>query len=213
MLKKRRKKLKKEKRKRNRFFLKSLFFCVIIGLQSCGYKLADSKTFCATQTVEVPYIKGDTTGELTSKIISLLSERSLFNYAQSQGDLILKIEILDRDTFYIGFQYDYKADGQFINRLVPNENRETLKARVSVINSRTEELIGKPFEVYAESDYDFVNSNTYRDLSFIDTQNQTTAVLPFSLGQLGAWQDASEASHSVLYRRLATKILEGLEEL
>lgn len=203
----------KKQRKNNLLFSFLAFLILVFFCPSCGYHLSQPRLAQSYQTIEVPYVKGDEYGLLTEKIISCISSKTNFKYAIKNGDIRLRVEFMERNQQHIGFQYDTKTDGTTINRLVPNESRNFAKARITLEHPKTDEILFGPFEIQAEADYDFVNSDTYTDLSFRDQTKNVVSVLPFSLGQLNSWQEATQASAEVLYRKMADNIIELLEEL
>jgi hypothetical protein len=188
-------------------------FCMLmITLSSCGYRFSthDSKVVSA---ISIPYIKGDIDGRLTSRVIQVLSTSSRWRYTQGTADLILEAEILKNQNEYIGYQYDHLESGVLIDRLVPNEGRRKVLVKVQIVNSHTHQVVYGPYEIEGNSDYDFVNSDTYTDLSFIDSVGKTYSVLPFSLGQLDAPQGAIDAALHGAYQEIAEKVLVGLQNL
>jgi hypothetical protein len=182
---------------------------------SCGYHISESQSFNTLSTVSVPYVKGDLDGRLTRAIIKKLSCSSNWVYTKGVSDLVLEIEVLKNKNDYIGYQYDRvdSPGAPLINRLVPNEGRQSVLVKVSIYDSHKQKILQGPFEVEAFADYDFVNFDTYKDLAFVNAEGIAQSVLTFSLGQLDASEDAQDAVLSAVYESLAEKVVSGLENL
>jgi hypothetical protein len=189
-----------------------IYVILMIAFSSCGYRFSDHSTQ-SISSVSIPYIKGDVDGRLTSKVIQVLSTSSKWRYTQGNADLILEAEILKNQNDYIGYQYDHLESGALIDRLVPNEGRRKVLVRLQIVNSQTHQVLYGPYEIEGNADYDFVNSDTYTDLAFVDSVGKTYSVLPFSLGQLDAQQGATNAALHGAYQEIAEKILAGLQNL
>lgn len=190
-----------------------LFLCLFF-LHACGYRVSDGALYQEHQTIGVPFVKGDMDGRLTSALISSITRSTKLKYTQTSPDITLKSEIIKTEFETIGYQYDVReSNEQLINRLVPIEGRWKVVVKLELIDSSTNEVIEGPFEVDAFCDYDFVNFDTFRDLTFVDQSGSTRSVLQFSLGQLDAREGARDAALSVVYKNLAEKITRGLENL
>lgn len=162
----------------------------------------------------MPYFSGDQEGILTETVIRALNVSGNFAYADREGSAILEGEVIRDHLEHIGYQYDRRpVSGKRINRLVPNEGRREITVRISLVDSRSQEVLYGPFEVSASSDYDFVDSDSLRDTSFIGSNGERQSSLFFSLGQLDSAEGAQEATLEPLYERLALKIVEGLSHL
>ena len=72
------------------------------------------------------------------------------------------------------------------------------------------EVVYGPYRVAADADYDYVDGDSIRDLTFIDSSGSTITVLPFSLGQLEPKESAALAATKPLYRRLAQKVVDAI---
>ena len=193
----------------------SFFLFILISLYSCGYHFSDRTAFKSFSTIQVPYVKGDLEGRLTSAIIKRLNTSSKWIYTGSMSDVILEVEIIKNENHYIGYQYDRvdTAGAPLINRLVPNEGRRSVFARVTLFDSNKNNILYGPYEIESSADYDFVNFDTYKDLAFVNAQGQAQSVLAFSLGQLDSSEDAKEAVLSAAYQSLAEKMISALEDL
>lgn len=194
------------------FFLLLIF---LISFSSCGYHFSGGTELKNCSTIHIPYAKGDLDGRLTSAIIKRLGTSSKWNYTQGLADVILEVEIIKNENYYIGYQYDRvdSPGAPLINRLVPNEGRRSVFAKVTIFDSGRKNILYGPYEIDASSDYDFVNFDTYKDLAFVNSKGQAQSVLAFSLGQLDASEDAKDAVLSAAYQSLAEKVVSSLENL
>jgi len=183
-------------------------------LTSCGYHVDDDEALSAFPTISVPYFNGDQSGVLTDIVVKSLSSSGVFNYANRGGAITLEGKIVSDNCENIGYQYDrHPVSGERINRLVPNEGRRVVTVEITLIDSRSLKTLYGPFTVSAYSDYDFVDSDSLQDASFINATGTRESVLFFSLGQLDSIDGAKAASLDPIYHRLATKITEGLSHL
>lgn len=183
-------------------------------LSSCGYHVDDDEALSAFPTISVPYFNGDQSGVLTDIVVKSLSSSGVFNYANRGGAITLEGKIVSDNCENIGYQYDrHPVSGERINRLIPNEGRREVTVEITLIDSRSFKILYGPFIVSAYSDYDFVDSDSLQDASFINSMGTRESVLFFSLGQLDSIDGAKSASLDPIYHRLATKITEGLSNL
>jgi len=184
--------------------LLNLFF-----LTSCGYHTEDSNS----RTISIPYVKGDQEGLLTDALVKAVSLSNQFTYAKG-AELTLEAEIVYDRTEHIGWKYDRKpTSGERINRLVPSEDRREVTIRFSLISERSGKVIYGPTEVTADSAFDFVDSDSSLDTSFITPSGRRSSALFFSLGQLDSAEGAKHAALTPLYRKLAHKTIEGIENI
>lgn len=192
-----------------------LFLLILIGLPSCGYHFSEEAALKPLSTIQIPYVKGDLDGRLTSAIIKRLGVSSKWIYTQGASDLILEVEIIKNENYYIGYQYDRvdSPGAPLINRLVPNEGRRAIFAKITLYDAEKKNILHGPYEIESSADYDFVNFDTYKDLAFINAKGQAQSVLAFSLGQLDASEDAKDAVLSAAYQLLAEKMISVLENL
>ncbi len=183
-------------------------------MSSCGYQAGDDAALSAFPTISVPYFNGDQSGVLTDIVVKSLSSSGVFNYANRGGALTLEGKIISDNCENIGYQYDrHPVSGEKINRLVPNEGRREVTVEINLIDTRSLKTLYGPFVVAAYSDYDFVDSDSLQDASFMNAKGIRESVLFFSLGQLDSINGAKAASLDPIYHRLATKITEGLSNL
>ncbi|QVL57936.1 MAG: hypothetical protein KFB93_02330 [Simkaniaceae bacterium] len=178
-------------------------------LTACGYH-----TGVEEETLSVPYFNGDTNGALTDTVIKVLAASGDFRYTDRKGNLLLKGTIISDTNENIGYQFDRDpVSGQRIHRLVPNEGRREITVEITLTDSRTQKVIYGPVRVSAHGDYDFVDSDSLRDTSFINTAGTRESSLFFSMGQLDSIDGAKATSLDPIHRSLALKIVEGISNL
>ena len=183
-------------------------------LSGCGYRTDEGEISSHFPTISISYFSGDQDGTLTDTVIKGLSTSGEFEYATSGGALLLEGVVISDSSEHIGYQYDrHPTSGVRINRLVPNEGRREIKVRISLIDSHSQKVLYGPFDVSATSDYDFVDSDSLQDTSFIGNAGARQSVLFFSLGQLDSAQGSHATSRIPIHERLAVKIVEGISNL
>ncbi len=184
-----------------------LFFFLL--LTSCGYNLGRSQC-CGKIVVCVPYIKGDFNGLFTNELIKQISYSTGLNYKYSNADYILKVEILCDTTKQIGYKYDRDNQNERRKNIRATEGRQTIVARVELIDNKTNQIKFGPFEVQQDSEFDYVDPDSLNDLSFIDSKGDRVTVLSYSLGQLESIENAKEAALKPLYTSLSKKIVDAI---
>jgi len=191
-----------------------ILLSLLAFLTSCGYHWDDPEQLSAHyQTVAVPYVVGDQEGFLTDELVKAIGLSNQFTYAKG-GELILEGTIVSDQTSHIGWQYDRDpTTGVRINRLVPNEGRREVAIQFSLVSARTGKVLYGPVKVTAQSDFDFVDSDSLLDTSFLTPTGGRQSALFFSLGQLDSMQGAQSAALEPLYRKLAYKIVRGMENI
>lgn len=182
---------------------------MLIALSSCGYQ-----TSSQNETLSVPYFKGDTDGKLTDTVIQALSTSGSFAYADRGGHLLLEGKVVSDKSENIGYQFDRDPiSGERIHRLVPNEGRREITVEITLRDTRTQKILYGPAKVSAYGDYDFVDSDSLRDTSFINVRGTRESSLFFSMGQLDSVDGAKVTALDPTYRQLALKIIEGISNL
>lgn len=177
----------------------------------CGYHFDGHEGDKQVVTISVPHIKGDREGHLNTEIVRVLSQSGHFECVQTGGELILEVSIIAEGDDRIGFRYDRNpTSGELRDNIVGTENRRSMTAIITVIDTYTHSTLIGPQAVKANADYDYVDSNSIRDLTFITTQGVPEKVLDFSLGQLDSVDGAHDDTSKVMYGHLALKIVDGL---
>jgi len=186
---------------------------IVIALQalsftSCGYHTAasDDKT-----TISIPYVEGDAQGQLTAEIIRQLANSDKYDFVKRDGDLVLKVTLVGDKSDIVGFQYDLTTKkGKIERNLMAEENRRTLIAQVLLTRVDTEEVVLGPLNISATTDYDFIDVNSLKEVSFINPQGKREKTINLSLGQLDSIEGAQDAALTPLYRQLAQRIANAL---
>lgn len=185
--------------------MRVLLGMVLILLTSCGYQLGQGSLACEYESISIPYICGDRTGEMTNALIREMSRSGAFSYRNHSADLCLKVTIVDSFEDNIGYMQGPDDDDGYddddnnyrsSNSIIPNETRLTVIAEVIVIDSRTGCVKLGPGRIRAS--YDFDHDYYYSP----DGINQT------SLGQLTNMESAREAVILPLSAALAQKIVD-----
>lgn len=181
----------------------------LVVLSACGYHFEG--TDANAVTISVPYIKGDPEGILSAEIVRALSSSGQFDCVQTGGMLTLEAAIIAEGDDRIGYRYDRDpTTGKLRDNIVGTENRLTVSAEVKLIDNYTQQFVIAPQVVKAYSEYDYVDSNSIRDLTFYAPNGTPEKVLDFSLGQLDSVEGAHDDSLAVIYRHLAQKIVSGI---
>ncbi len=178
-------------------------------MTSCGYHTAasDDKT-----TISIPYVTGDAQGQLTAELIRQLSNSNIYDFVRSDGDLILKVTLVGDKNDIVGFQYDLTTKkGKIERNLMAQENRRTLTAQVILTRGSTEEVVMGPVNIIATTDYDYIDVNSLKEVSFINPHGKREKTINFSLGQLDSIEGAQDAALTPVYRQLAQKIVIALQ--
>ncbi|MDN3504740.1 MAG: hypothetical protein P0S95_04100 [Rhabdochlamydiaceae bacterium] len=190
-------------------FYKSFSIVILVFVTvGCGYHLSSSNE---PISVSIPFIIGDRNGTLTSAIIEEVSKCNNIEYGGSSAPYTLDLEFVSRNDEQIGYRYRTEDNNSaLIKNLAATESRQVVRVKVSLISKASHQPLIKPIVVEATIDYDYVDSQSFNDLAFIDSAGATTTVLNRSLGQLDAPEDAKSISNNQLYHSLARKIAAAL---
>jgi hypothetical protein len=183
----------------------------LLLLTGCGYHFEGGESRREMVSISIPYIQGDGEGQLNSELAKALSACGKFDYVQNGGELILQAAVIADGDERIGFRYDRKpTTGKRRHNILGTENRRSLAVQITLIKAATQEIVFGPETINATAEYDYVDSNSIRDLTFTTTEGVPERVLDFSLGQLDSFEGAHDDTSIVLYRILAQKIVNGL---
>jgi hypothetical protein len=189
----------------------SLFTSCILLIAGCGYHFDGSEVGDRIATISVLYIKGDLEGHLNAELVRALSNSGCFNCVQNGGELLLEASIIGDGDDRIGYRFDRNPEsGELRDNIIGTENRRTIVVTVTLIDTSAHATVLGPQTVKAHADYDYVDSNSIRDLTFITGEGVPQKVLDFSLGQLDSVDGAHDDTSMLIYRRLAQKIVDGL---
>ena len=85
-----------------------------------------------------------------------------------------------------------------------------MSVELKLIDAYTQDILLGPQVIKAHADYDYVDSNSIRDLTFVTHHGKPEKILDFSLGQLDSVDGAHDDSNDVVYQILAQKIVDGI---
>lgn len=191
--------------------MRKLAMACLLLLAGCGYSFEGGQSQDRVVSISIPYIKGDAEGQLNNELAHALSASGMFDYVQNSGELILEAAIVSDGDDRIGYRFDRDpTTGKLRDNIVGTENRRALSAEVKLIDAYTQQVVAGPQVILATADYDYVDSNSIKDLVFITTQGVPVKVLDFSLGQLDSVDGAHDDTSSIVYKQLAQKIVDGL---
>ncbi|MES2121378.1 MAG: hypothetical protein V4492_01205, partial [Chlamydiota bacterium] len=143
--------------------------------------------------------------------VKALSSSGRFDCVQNGGQYILEISIIADSDDRIGYRYDRNpTSGKLRKNIVGTENRRTISAEMRLIDSYSRDILIGPQIVKGYSEYDYVDSNSIRDLTFTNTHSVPQTILNFSLGQLDSIVGAHDDSSIVAYRNLARKVIDAM---
>ncbi len=183
---------------------------IVLILTACGYRSADFPSE-EISTISVPYVQGDFEGALTDELIRQLSSSGRFEVVREGGSLILNVAIIGNASERIGYQYDRDdTSGKLQKHLFATENRRLITAELTLVDSVSEEVLLGPAQVKGSADYDYTDSGSLYELTFINSQGRPEKTLTFSLGQLDSIEGAQDDAVIPVYRELARKIVDGL---
>lgn len=178
---------------------KQAWTCLLIAilLCSCGYRWGQGEySVVHHRTISVPYIEGDLDGEFTSALVHALSASGSFVYVPTGGDLLLRATIVNEREDDVSFRYDHTRKGRLRKSVIPDETRIIMSVDIVVLEAASGcEVVG-PVRLAAEVEFDH------------DYYSSCGGVNVFSLGQLTDIDEARDAAHTPLYRRLSEKIVD-----
>lgn len=189
---------------------KILNYCIFLLLFSCSsYRCVVPETLIG-KSINVPYVQGDRDGRLTEAIVNQLVTAGAFSYKHFGADYSLCVRITDIQNNNIGYKKERNPDGSIRKNLMPIEGRESIFAEVALKSNLTGKSIWGPWPISADIDYDFVDQDSSKDLSFINKKGVKHTVLSYSLGQLESVACAQDSATFPLYKNLAKNIIRAL---
>ncbi len=184
-------------------------FALFIVLTSCGYRWQPDYPHSSRPTIAVPFVKGDDDGSFTTEIIRALATSGIADVRLKSVDYRLEVTVISSTLETIGYRKDKQKVDREINRnMVATEARKAITIEATLYKGVSEEIAYGPYSIQGDADYDYVDGDSYQDLTFVDSKGFTQAVLPFSLGQLESPESAQEAAIRPLYAHLAKKIVD-----
>jgi hypothetical protein len=166
------------------------------SLTGCQYQFGRGELSQQYATISIPYIEGDQKGELTTEVTKKLSSSGAFRYVNHNGDLVLKIKLIEWGDENIDFRYDRKKRGELKKSIIPTESRFTVLAEVLIIESVSGQTIRGPTNITAYTEFDHTYYTTRDEINV------------FSLGQLSDVDSARDAAIHPLNRILAERIVD-----
>jgi hypothetical protein len=178
-------------------------------LTGCGYQVLSSNQPVLAFTVAP--IQGDNDGVFLQTIIRVAETYPGVEYQAFDAPCVLKAKFVHHSNDHIGYKYQTEdGSGEIINRLSPTEGQHTLEVELMLVDAITQKKIVGPKQIEVTVDYDFVDSKSYNDLTFINPLGLTRTVLDYSLGQLDSEEAATIGSKERLYQKTAHEILSFL---
>lgn len=178
-------------------------------LSGCGYRWQPDFPDAARPTITVPFISGDEDGSLTYAIVRALSSSGLADVKRSGGTYRLQVSVLEASNETTGFRLDpQKVKGKIRKNLLACEGRRKTTLEAALYDRDTDRIVYGPYQIAGDIDYDYVDGDSYQELTFANSKNAQVVVLPFSLGQLESTEAAQEAAIRPLYDHLAQKIVD-----
>ena len=95
--------------------MRYIYGLILIALAGCGYHFGQGSLSCEYNTISIPYICGDRTGEMTNALIREMSRSGAFVYQNHSAELCLKVTIVDSFEDNIGYQQGPDDDDGYIN--------------------------------------------------------------------------------------------------
>jgi len=181
---------------------------------SCGYHFNGILQEGPRETITIPYIPGDAKGQLNASLVEAMSETGRYEYQRNDGHLLLKAVIVSDNSERIDFRFDREPiSGKRKKNLIAIGNRRTAAAEVTLIDTRTDEVLFGPITVTASADFDYDNTDVFRDLVFLPPGGPPQTMIDFSLGQLDSIEGAHDVSDVPVYHHLAQKIVDSIMNL
>lgn len=165
-------------------------------LSACGYHFGLGDLPAKYETISVPYVEGDASGELTAQLIKELGCSGALTYSQNGGELILQVKIVEISEMNVGFRYDRNKKDKREHDIIPSETRITAQVEVSVVEAASCCTVLGPAKLQASAEFD-------HDYYFGSGRTND-----FSLGQLTDYDSAFDAVKTPLYYRLSEKIVD-----
>ena len=176
------------------------FLLSLLLFSSCAWRLDPSLQTEETRTISIPYVQGDKTGELTAKLIQAIDCTSGLQFSQDQGELTLKVKLLDKTYDNIGFRFDHRELHKHKRKLIASETRQLDLAEINVVENGTGNIILGPCYILSSIDYDHQNYNMNSDVNV------------YSLGQLSDIDTTEDSLDTPRFRALAKEIAKFLHD-
>lgn len=173
-------------------------------MPGCGYHWGDSGR---ERFLTIPFVKGDQDGSLTSELIETFIRETQSEIISENGRYCLDISIVEENHDIIGFRIDSQVNNSKQQKnIVADEGRKTVAVDVTLFDG--DEVLLGPCRIAACNEYDYIDGDSFQDVTFLDASNQQQTAPTYSLGQLESPEAARSASTPTLYRKLAQKIVD-----
>ncbi len=174
------------------------WFLLLCCLASCNYRLGCGEAPWVGSTIAVPYVEGDTTGEVTQAIVREIASSGAFQYGQNCGCYTLCATILDRDEENIGFRYELNKNGTPSKTIIPVESRGRYLVEFSLVESCSGCVVLGPIRVAGSVEYDH------------EFDEGTEQLNELSVGQVSDVEAARDAVPQLVGKVLAQRIVDYL---
>ena len=170
---------------------------------SCSYHWGSEE-----KTLSIPYVSGDVDGALTAELARAFATTTDAHLLSEGGQYRLEVALVETQNEVIGYRLDPQKIRDHVKKeLVADQNRKTIYVDISLFEQSSEKPIFGPHRLFARTEYDYQDGDSYQDLTF-QLKGTTVKVLPFSLGQLESSETAQEGASKPLYRQLAQKTVD-----
>lgn len=166
--------------------------CII---SSCGYQMR-AETPWSGSTLSIPFVTGDTTGEITSALIRRVASSGAFSYVEGESAFTLCVALKDYEESSIGFRYDTDKNGDLTRTVIPVESRSRIVAEFSLVESSSGDIVIGPERIAASIEYDH------------EYNTGTDSLTNFSVGQVSDIEAAREQAPRQLGAVLAGRIVD-----
>ncbi|MBX9744121.1 MAG: hypothetical protein K2X08_02790 [Chlamydiales bacterium] len=181
----------------------------LLLLTACGYHWQEPSLLGHRPSINISFITGDEDGLFTHELVQAITASGVANVSLREGDYRLDVSILRTAGERTGFRKDQqKVDGKIQRYMVACEARKIVAIEAVLCAPGTDEVVFGPYQIEADVDFDCIDQDSYKDLTFINPHGVAQAVLPFSLGQLEPYEAAQRAAARSLYAQLAQKIVD-----
>jgi hypothetical protein len=168
-------------------------------LTGCGFRPIERGALPGYESISVPYVEGDHDGSFTQELVRQVSRVGFLRYQRENGQLSLKVRVVERSHKNIGYRFDQNPSGSFNNRLLPSEGRLDALVEITLVDSQSGKVLMGPAIVRAFADFDH---------DFYTTAKRSFRL---SLGQVDDQVVALEQASKPLNQALAKRVVDLIE--